>query len=87
MSTSVSNVFKNLQLENEELKVVESIFSEVTYKKGDTILQTNEKVYYQYYVIKGCLRTFFMDAKGKEHTIQFAINDWWISDYIGYFSE
>ncbi|WP_299001677.1 Crp/Fnr family transcriptional regulator [uncultured Tenacibaculum sp.] len=87
MCTSVSNVFKDLQLENEELKVVESIFSEVTYKKGDTILHTNEKVYYQYYVVKGCLRTFFMDAKGKEHTIQFAINDWWISDYIGYFSE
>lgn len=34
MCTSVRNVFKDLQLENEELKVVESIFSEVTYKKG-----------------------------------------------------
>ena len=87
MNKNINNIFKNLQLTNEELKIVENIFSEVTYKKGDIILHSNEKVYYQYYVVKGCLRTFFMDVKGKEHTIQFAIHDWWISDYIGYFSE
>ena len=35
----------------------------------------------------GCLRTYLIAKSGKEHTIQFAIKSWWISDYIGYFSE
>ena len=55
-------------------------------KKGENLLEANETVLYQYYVSKGCLRTYFIDQAGKEHTLQFAINDWWISDYTAFFS-
>ena len=27
-----------------------------------------------------------MDSHGKEHTVQFGIDEWWISDYTAYFS-
>ena len=87
MTEYISTIFKDLQLTAEEKELTEQLFTEVTYKKGEVILHTNEKVLYQYYVLKGCIRTYFMDSKGKEHTIQYAIQDWWISDYIGYFSE
>ena len=30
----------------------------------------------------GCLRSFCTDKEGKEHTLLFAIKNWWISDYI-----
>lgn len=33
------------------------------------------------------MRTYFVDDSGKEHTLQFAIHDWWISDYTAFFSE
>ena len=87
MKDELSIVFKELKLTNQELVYLEESFKKVTFKKGATILHSNEIVNYQYYVLKGCLRAFFIDENGKEHTIQFAINDWWISDYIGYFSE
>ncbi|TYP98890.1 CRP-like cAMP-binding protein [Tenacibaculum adriaticum] len=80
-------IFKTINLSLEEIEILKDNFTEVHFKKGDIILHSNESVLYQYYVIKGCLRTFYIDKNGKEHTIQFAINDWWISDYIGYFSE
>ena len=80
-------VFKGLEISNEEIESIQESFTKVTFKKGDTILRSNEDVKYQYYVLSGCLRAFFIDEKGKEHTVQFAVNDWWISDYIGYFSE
>jgi CRP-like cAMP-binding protein len=54
--------------------------------KGIILLRADETVLNQYYVQKGCLRTYYIDSKGKEHTLQFAINDWWISDYTAYFS-
>jgi CRP-like cAMP-binding protein len=37
-------------------------------------------------VSDGCLRTFYIDRDAKEHTLQFAIKDWWISDYTSYFA-
>ncbi|WP_338063559.1 Crp/Fnr family transcriptional regulator [Zunongwangia pacifica] len=56
-------------------------------KKGENLLEANETVLHQYYVTQGCLRTYFIDQSGKEHTLQFAINDWWISDYTAFFSK
>ncbi|WP_298731642.1 Crp/Fnr family transcriptional regulator [uncultured Chitinophaga sp.] len=54
--------------------------------KGRIILSAGQFVPYQYHVYSGCLRTYFIDSSGKEHTIQFAVNDWWISDYTAFFS-
>ncbi|CAL2108726.1 Cyclic nucleotide-binding domain-containing protein [Tenacibaculum sp. 190524A02b] len=87
MKNTIVSIFKELPLTEETLSDIQESFLEVNYKKGATILRSGEQVQHQYYVIKGCLRAFFIDDKGKEHTIQFAISDWWISDYIGYFSK
>lgn len=83
----VSQMYKGTSFTKEEANIIESKFEKVNFKKGDIVLQANEKVTHQYYVCHGCLRTYYIDHQGKEHTIQFAIKDWWISDYIGYFSE
>ena len=32
------------------------------------------------FVTQGCLRSYSIDAAGEEHTLQFAPEDWWISD-------
>lgn len=32
------------------------------------------------FVTEGCLRAYSVDAAGGEHTLQFAPEDWWISD-------
>ncbi|WP_299109584.1 Crp/Fnr family transcriptional regulator [uncultured Tenacibaculum sp.] len=78
-------IFKGLLLSNQELDYLATIFKRETFKKGELILNSEQEVNHQYYVLEGCLRTFFIDPKGKEHTLQFAVNDWWISDYISYF--
>ncbi|WP_271782384.1 Crp/Fnr family transcriptional regulator [Aquimarina algiphila] len=64
---------------------MENTFERVILTKGEIVLKAGERVTDQYYVYDGCLRTFFIDKAGKEHTIQFAIQDWWISDYIAFF--
>jgi len=51
-------------------------------KRGDFLLQPNEDVNDLYFVHSGCLRTYLIDIEGKEHTLQFAVKGWWISDYI-----
>jgi CRP-like cAMP-binding protein len=34
-----------------------------------------------YFVLRGCLRTYFTTEKGTEQTIQFGIENWWLTDY------
>lgn len=79
-------LFKGLVFTNDERKIIDSKFQIVKVKKGDLILKAGDVVDSQYYILNGCLRSYHIDAHGKEHTIQFGINNWWISDYTAFFS-
>jgi CRP-like cAMP-binding protein len=90
MTESISitaNIFKDMSFTEGEIALIDSKFEKTLVKRGETILEANENVMYQYYVFSGCLRTFFIDRNGKEHTIQFGIQDWWVSDYMAFFAQ
>ncbi len=37
-------------------------------------------VYYEYFVVQGCLRTYHTDQNGNEHNLFFATEQWWAGD-------
>lgn len=82
----ISEIFKDISFSKKEENLIENKLKKLNLKKGVTILKADDKVISQYYVYNGCLRTYFIDKSGKEHTLQFAINDWWISDYTAFFT-
>jgi CRP-like cAMP-binding protein len=79
-------IFRDITLPKEACNLIAAEFEKINLKKGNTLLHADEVVHNQYYVYDGCLRTFFIDQSGKEHTLQFAIKDWWISDYTAFFT-
>ena len=74
----------NLSLEAEEYLF--SIAHKKTFPKGAVLIREGQTVNKIYYVTDGCLRSYCIDKNGKEHTLQFAIKDWWISDYIAVYN-
>jgi len=85
-NSKISVIFNDLTFSKAEIKIIESVFHKETYKKGTTLLRAGEIVDAQYFIYSGCLRSYLMDSHGKEHTVQFGIDEWWISDYTAYFS-
>lgn len=83
----VNSAFKGQKFSDNQEIIIAIKFQQLELKKGDFLLKNGEQVANQYYVESGCLRTFYVDDSGKEHTLQFAIHDWWISDYTAFFSE
>ena len=83
----LSEVFEGLRLNPAERSLIISQFDKIKLDKGDIILYEGTTVSHQYYVYSGCLRTYYIDHQGKEHTLQFAIKDWWISDYTAFFNQ
>ncbi len=82
----ISDIFKDITFSTEEVNQLKIKFKKIALKKGDILLSANNTVNYQYFIISGCLRTYFIDTSGKDHIIQFAIKDWWISDYTAFFT-
>lgn len=57
------------------------------FKKNEFILRSEEACNHIYFVNNGTLRTFFQNPNGKESTIMFAINNWWITDMYCFLNE
>jgi len=50
------------------------------YLKGQYIVQQGDVCENSSFLISGCTKTFYIDEKGQEHIVLFAIEDWWVSD-------
>ena len=71
-----------IQLSSEGEAYLYSISTEKSIEKGSMLIREGYNVNKIYFVTDGCLRSYCVDKKGKEHTLQFGVKNWWISDYI-----
>lgn len=74
---------RGFTLSNEDIAVIRSVFLQKKIKKGELLQREGEIARYGAFVSKGLLRSYVIDNKGKEHIIQFAPENWWISDKTG----
>jgi CRP-like cAMP-binding protein len=80
----IENVSKKIKLDPDNLDRLLAAFSMVKVKKKQFVIQPGFVAKQRIYVLKGAFRSYIIDDKGYDHTIQFAIEDWWISDYNSY---
>jgi CRP-like cAMP-binding protein len=79
-----AHVQKFIEIDEEEFSAVLPFFQISTIKKKENLLVEGEICKSNYFVLKGCLRKFFINEKGIEQTTDFAIEHWWITDNIAY---
>jgi CRP-like cAMP-binding protein len=71
-----------IPIQEEQLREIEPFFKPRSVAKGEIVLHINEVCHYTCFVVKGCLRSYVIDEKGREHILQFAPENWWISEQI-----
>ena len=82
MEDLIDKIKTSLHLRPEAEEFIYSISKGKTLPKGEVLIRQGQIVKKTFFVTSGCLRSYCIDKNGKEHTLQFAIKDWWISDYI-----
>ena len=70
-------------LTQDDKAFIQSIIVPKKLVKGEFFLREGEISKYGAFVTKGFLRSYIIDNKGKEHIIQFAPENWWVSDKSG----
>jgi len=74
-----------LLLSEEEMAVLQEVFDQKKVRRRQFILQEGDICKLNTFVVEGCFRMYFVDENGKEHNLQFAVENWWIGD-IGIFT-
>jgi CRP-like cAMP-binding protein len=82
LETLIQKIKSSIELKPAAEAFLYSISKEYSLAKGDVLIRQGQVVKNTFFVTAGCLRSYCIDKSGKEHTLQFAIKNWWISDYI-----
>ena len=77
-------VLKCINLSATELEYFNSILEYKVIPKKAMLLQAGNVCNFEAYVIKGCIREYYIDNNGAEVTLQFAVEDWWVSDIASF---
>ena len=89
MSTApLIQYFENLlPLEDAEKAVLAEVFKARRVRRRQFILQEGDVCQHNTFVVEGCFRMYLVDPNGKEHNLQFAIENWWIGDIGSFHSD
>ncbi|SHI49755.1 cAMP-binding domain of CRP or a regulatory subunit of cAMP-dependent protein kinases [Mesonia phycicola] len=82
----IQHVTNTIELTNEELEEFTSVLVEKKVKKKSFLIKPGDRVKEEYFVVKGCLLAYYIDHLGNKHILQFAVEDWWISDFESFFN-
>lgn len=69
-----------VKLTDDEFAVVLGHFKKRTFKKHQIVLHEGDYAKYDFFVLKGLMRVLRLDLDGKEHILQFGMENWWITD-------
>lgn len=61
-----------------------SYFELIKVKKKETVLEADMLCDKLFFVEVGCLRSYYMKSNGVEQTIDFAIENWWLTDNMAF---
>jgi CRP-like cAMP-binding protein len=76
-----------VSLTDEEFAFVLSHFSPKKFKKHHIIIREGEYVHNDYFLVSGLMKSSHIDHSGKEHIIQFAMQNGWITDPQAYHNQ
>ncbi|MFI8379536.1 Crp/Fnr family transcriptional regulator [Leeuwenhoekiella sp. NPDC079379] len=80
----IEQIIPLTDIEFEEFKSILSIHK---LRKKEALILPGNRVDTEFYVVKGCLKAYHTSENGDRSIVQFAIEDWWISDFKAFFNE
>jgi CRP-like cAMP-binding protein len=80
------HIAKIALLTDQEFDYFFSHFKLQSYTRGQTIITEGDKVESEYFVVDGCLKSFYINDDMKMFVLQFAMSTWWASDYNALYS-
>lgn len=75
-----THISKHISLSENEKEFFRDLLQEEHLKKKSFLIRQGNPCHFIHFVNDGILRAYHQDANGKESTIMFATQNWWITD-------
>ena len=81
------HISKFTTVSDDEWAKIIRYFENIAVGKKENLMTEGQRCKYNYFVLKGILRKFFINEKGVEQTTEFAIESWWMTDHFAFLSQ
>lgn len=78
------NLRRYVDFSEAEAQQLAAITKATRFKKRQFLDQPGFVSNHRNYILQGAFRSYFIDDEGKDHTVQIAIEDWFVSDFYSY---
>jgi CRP-like cAMP-binding protein len=75
------HIAKTVKLSDNEFDDFFGYFTTESHKKGQYIIAAGDRIDCEYFVLSGCIKTFYINDNLKMLVLQFAMPGYWASDY------
>ncbi len=76
-----------LTFDDAEIDAIYASLTQKTFKKRAFLLEKGNVCKHNFFILKGVVRAFHIDDKGKEQITLFAIDDWWVTNMESFIKE
>lgn len=78
------NIETKVSISSSDFEIITSYFKRQLLKKRKDLLRIGETCDELAFICKGALRSYSIDARGNEHVVQIALEDYWLADLYSY---
>lgn len=82
-----SHISRFSEIDKTKFEEILSFFEIKKVKKKAILMSEGTHCKSHFFVLEGCLHMHFSNSKGAEQTVQFAIENWWLTDYSAYHTQ
>ena len=82
--TIIQHISKFISLDQTEIETIIGHLNFHQPEKKEHLLKEGQICKAQFFISKGCFRQYIINQKGAEQTIQFGIENWWMTDYLSF---
>lgn len=82
-----THIEKIISLSDDDFSSIFDHFTFQEFKKNELIIAEGQPVKHVYFVLSGLVKLSYTDSDAKEHLISFAMEDWWETDFVAFYSK
>lgn len=80
----IQHIKQYVNLSESEEQILNSFIKTPVARRKEVLLSNGEVSRSLYFVEKGCLRMYFINEKSAEQITQFALEGWWLTDFLSF---
>lgn len=79
-----NHIKKFCSIDPEKSDLIAQFFEHRSYRKKELLLSEGHRCFEKFFIVKGCIHICYLRQDGVEQTIDFAIENWWTSDFMAF---